>query len=388
MNRSQPINLINGKMYCQWPIFISECYESQYFIVTYYVNLVTATIFTLLAGGILIMRLIAHRELNLLSNGIIAPLEGFLGFSMLGGIARIVCSVTFIIDVLPTYYIYREMISDAQWITAQLSVITYLAGVFRTLPRMAFFQPSYSDNQPSTANLTLCVPTLYLIRILYWTISITLIIIASGSAILAGYFRMNDNRFLLNVFTSTRLIAYGISCIILVIGYGIYGRLLINLTMQSFDLVQGQGGIVEECQETHVTEIIRDEDGREERNIHKIYVLTRGGERSEIDLRNLRFKYHIRKMKIFNHSALMTFAFWSLSSFILAFWHDQIWSTLLLSKIQAFIANISTNLIILTVLIVILLSELVHHKGQNSLDVTKVTNSNQLSTFTHSIEEA
>ncbi|CAG8483296.1 13011_t:CDS:2 [Rhizophagus irregularis] len=350
MNRSQPINLINGKMYCQWAIFISECYESQYFIVTYYVNLVTATIFTLLAGGILIMRLIAHRELNLLSNGIIAPLEGFLGFSMLGGIARIVCSVTFIIDVLPTYYIYREMISDAQWITAQLSVITYLAGVFRTLPRMAFFQPSYSDNQPSTTNLTLCVPTLYLIRILYWTISITLIIIASGSAILAGYFRMKDNRFLLNVFTSTRLITYGISCIILVIGYGIYGRLLINLTMQSFDLVQGQGGIVEECQETHVTEIIRDEDGREERNIHKIYVLTRGGERT--------------------------------------FWHDQIWSTLLLSKIQAFIANISTNLIILTVLIVILLSELVHHKGQNSLDVTKVTNSNQLSTFTHSIEEA
>jgi hypothetical protein len=34
------------------------------------------------------MRLIAHRELNLLSNGIIAPLEGFLGFSILGGIGK------------------------------------------------------------------------------------------------------------------------------------------------------------------------------------------------------------------------------------------------------------------------------------------------------------
>jgi hypothetical protein len=279
------------------------------------------------------------------------------------------------------------MISDAQWITAQLSVLTYLAGVFRTLPRMAFFQPSYSDN-PSTTNMTICVPTLYLIKMLYWAISITLIIIASGSAILAGYFRMKENRYLLNVFTSTRLVAYGISSIILLIGYGIYGRLLINLTMQSFELVQGQGGIVEECQETHVTELIRDEDGREERNIHKIYVLTKEGERSEIDTRNLRFKYHMRKMKIFNHSALMTFAFWSLTSFILAFWHDQIWSTILLSKIQAFIANISTNLIILTVLIVISLSELVHHKGQNSLDVTRVANSNQLSTFTHSIEIA
>ncbi|CAB4433853.1 unnamed protein product [Rhizophagus irregularis] len=346
MNRSQPINLINGKMYCQWPIFISECYESQYFIITYYVNLVTATIFTLLAGGILIMRLIAHRELNLLSNGIIAPLEGFLGFSMLGGIARIVCSVTLIIDVLPTNYIYREMISDAQWITAQLSAITYLAGVFRTLPHMPFFQPSCSDHQSSTTNMIICVPKSYLIRILYWTISITLIIITSGSAMLAGYFRMKDNRFLLNVFTSIRLIAYGISCAILVIGYSIYGRLFINLTMQSFDLVQGQGEMIEEFQETH---IIRDEDEREER-------------------RNLRFKYHIRKMKMFNNSALMTFTFWSLTSFILAFWHDLIWSTLFLSKIQAFIANISTNLIILTVLIVILLSEFVHHKG---LDETR-----------------
>ncbi|RIA83799.1 hypothetical protein C1645_833246 [Glomus cerebriforme] len=384
MNRSQPINLINDKMYCQWVIFITECHDSQYFVITYYVNLITASIFLLLASGILIMRLLTHREINLLSNGIIAPLEGFLGFTMLCGIARIVCSATFIVDTLPTHYIYREMISDAQWITIQLSVITYLAGVFRTLPRMAFFQPSSSDNSISTTKTTICVPTLYLIRILYWLISIVLIIIASGSALLAGYFRMKENKFLLNVFTSTRLVAYGISCIILLIGYGIYGRLLIHFTIQSFELVQGQGGIVEECQETHVSEIFRDENGIEERNIHKIFVLSRDGKKNEVDLRNLRFKYHLRKMQTFNYSALMAFMFWSFTSFVLAFWHDQIWSTMILSKIQAFIANISTNLMILTVLIVILLSELVHHKGQNSLDVTKVTSSNQLSTFTHS----
>src|SRR5947207_1407647 len=185
------------------------------------------------------MRLISHREVNLLSNGIIVPLEGFLGFSILCGIgkfiifrlfinlimrfnfffyvfllifiARIVCSVTFIVDVLPTHYVYREMISDAQWITSQLSVITYLAGVFRTLPRMAFFQPSYSDNNlsPLTTNTTISVPTIHLIKILYWIISIALIIIASGSAILSGYFRMKGNKFLLDVFTTTRLVAYG-----------------------------------------------------------------------------------------------------------------------------------------------------------------------------------
>jgi hypothetical protein len=31
-----------------------------------------------------------------------------------------------------------------------------------------------------------------------------------------------------------------------VIGYSIYGRLFINLTIQSFEFVQGQGGIIEE----------------------------------------------------------------------------------------------------------------------------------------------
>ena len=77
----------------------------------------------------------------------------------------------------------------------------------------------------------------------------------------------------------------------------------------------------------------------------------------------------------------MTFAFWSFTSFVLAFWHDQIWSNIILSKIQAFIANVGTNILILIVLAVILLSELVN-KSQNSSDVTtKVTHS---SAFTHS----
>ncbi|CAI2182368.1 15447_t:CDS:2, partial [Funneliformis geosporum] len=360
-----------------WPIYITECYESQYFIITYYVNLITAVIFTLLAGGILIRRLLTHQEKSLLSNGIIAPLEGFLGFSMLCGLARVVCSITFIIDVLPTNYIYREMISDAQWITSQLAVYTYLAGVFRTLPRMAFFQPSEN-------NTTICVPTISLIKSLFWSMTFTLIIVAHGSSILSGYFRMKENKFLLDVFISTRLVAYGISSILLVIGYGIYGRLLINLTIQSFDLVQGQGGIAEACQETHITELFRDENGIEGSNIHKMYILSREGEKGEVETRNNRFKYHIRKMKIFNYSAIMTFAFWSFTSFFLAFWHDTIWSTIVLSKIQAFIANINTNLIFLVVLIGILQSELVHQKDQDSPDVTKAAVSNVTSTIVHS----
>ncbi|CAG8543744.1 9633_t:CDS:2 [Funneliformis mosseae] len=298
-------------------------------------------------------------------------------FSMLCGIARVVCSITFITDVLPTNYIYREMISDAQWITAQLAVYTYLAGVFRTLPRMAFFQPSEN-------NTSICVPTMSLIKSLFWTMSLTLIIVAHGSSILSGYFRMKENKFLLDVFTTTRLVTYGISCILLVIGYGIYGRLLIDLTIQSFDLVQGQGGIAEACQETHITDVFRNEDGMEGRNIHRIYILSQEGEKGEVETRNDRFKYHIRKMKIFNYSAIMTFVFWSLTSFVLAFWHDTIWSTIVLSKIQAFLANINTNLIFLVVLIGILQSELIHHKCQNSLDVTKAVVSSESSAFDYS----
>ncbi len=263
------------------------------------------------------------------------------------------------------------------------SVVTYLAGVFRTLPRMTFFQPSSENHSTSSTTRTaICVPTLVLIKGFYWTLSITLTIVAYGSSILVGYFRMKENRFLLDVFTSTRLVAYGISSIILVIGYGIYGRLLVNLTIQSFELVQGQGGISEAYQETHVTEVLRDENGREERSIHRIFILSREGRKSETELRNIRFKYHIRKMQIFNYTAVMTFAFWSLTTFILAFWHDTIWSTMILSQIQAFISNISTNVIFLVILIGILMSELVH-KDQNSLDVTKAE-SNQLSTFTNS----
>ncbi|CAB5384538.1 unnamed protein product [Rhizophagus irregularis] len=51
------------------------------------------------------------------------------------------------------------------------------------------------------------------------------------------------------------------------IGYSIYGRLFINLTIQSFELVQGQGEIIEEFQEAH---IIRGENEREERKLNNI----------------------------------------------------------------------------------------------------------------------
>ena len=69
---------------------------------------------------------------------------------------------------------------------------------------------------------------------------------------------------------------------ILVIGYG---RLLIYFTKRSFELTQGQGGIAEECREADVTEVIVDEmEGKEGRNVRKIYVLSQSGEKSEIEL--------------------------------------------------------------------------------------------------------
>jgi hypothetical protein len=58
-------------------------------------------------------------------------------------------------------------ISDVQWLTAQLSVITYLADDFRTLPSLAFYQPSseIQDNLFTTAKAAICIPTKHLIRI-------------------------------------------------------------------------------------------------------------------------------------------------------------------------------------------------------------------------------
>ncbi|CAG8771966.1 17246_t:CDS:2, partial [Cetraspora pellucida] len=173
---------------------------------------------------ILLSNRLNKRKAELLVQGLLSPLEGFLLFTFIGGIY-----------LEPRNYILRQSIEDWQWINVQLSIATYLAGVFRTIPRITLIQPTTDSDQLQSS---LWIPSLGLIKYCYWSFLVFLIVICQGSSILSGYFRMRSDKHLSDIFITVRLLTYSFGCTSMLLGYGIYGRTLIKLTKRSFELIE------------------------------------------------------------------------------------------------------------------------------------------------------
>ncbi|RHZ88494.1 hypothetical protein Glove_22g190 [Diversispora epigaea] len=369
---NETINTINGIAYCQWPIFIHNCIDSDYFVIMYYGNLITSIFLFLFSVIVLIRRL--RRNNGLFTDGVVAPLEGFVGFTFMCSIMRIVCSVIYIYDFIPSNYAIRGLIEDAQWVCSVLACITYLAGVFIALPKMAFFQPSSSTQRIKK----LYIPSSLLIKRFYWSFVVIQYISVQASSFFSGLFRMNKNSFLTHLFYMIRSFSYGFGCLILVFGFGIYGRLLINLTKQSFELIQGQGGIVEAFGgESSIKDFVVDEKKGITRVItRKFRILNNQENKSAIELRKRRFRWRIRKMQLFNFFITFSFFYWAIQSFIIGIWYDWVFSTTSVSKNQAFSGCIVTSFIGILMVLGILLSDMTLKEDTNSATELTLSNSN------------
>ncbi|CAG8469314.1 9681_t:CDS:2 [Diversispora eburnea] len=313
------LTTINGISYCQWPIFIYNCVDSDYFVAMYYGNLITSIILFLLSG------------------------------------------------IIPSNFAIRELIEDAQWVSSVLACTTYLAGVFVALPKMAFYQPSSTQ-----ITKKLYLPSSLLIKRFYWSFVIIQYTSVQASSFLTGLFRMNNNFYLTRLFYMIRSFCYGSGSFVLVLGFGIYGRLLINLTKQSFELIQGQGGIVEAFGvESNIKDLVVDEKKGITRVItRKFRILNNQENKSVIELRKRRFRWRIWKVS--------SFFYWSIQSFIIGIWYDWVFSTLSVSKNHAFTGCVITTTTAIIMMLGILLSEL-FKEDTNSTTELMLSNSNNLS---------
>ncbi|RIB13698.1 hypothetical protein C2G38_1709494 [Gigaspora rosea] len=109
-------------------LIIYNCQHSSFFVAVYYSNLI-ASVITTLFSGILLLHRLNKRKIPLFVEGLLSPLEGFLLFTFICGISRMLCSIIFLSNIEPRNYILRQTIEDWTWINIQLSVATYLAGV-------------------------------------------------------------------------------------------------------------------------------------------------------------------------------------------------------------------------------------------------------------------
>ncbi|RIB13697.1 hypothetical protein C2G38_2097725, partial [Gigaspora rosea] len=62
-------------------------------------------------------------------------------------------------------------------------------------------------------------------------------------------------------------------------------------------------------------------------------------------------------MQMFNQAACSSFLFWSIATFFIAFWHDLVWSTFVLSGIQILMAHPVNLMSYIVGLIVIVMSD-------------------------------
>ncbi|CAG8439248.1 14366_t:CDS:2 [Acaulospora morrowiae] len=346
--------------YISWSLFVYNCVDSDYFVHVYYGNIITSALVASFSGALLIYRLRVYRDVKLFSDGLIAPLEGFLGFTLASAIMRIVCSIILLTDVFPSNYVFRAMLEDSQWLTSELSIATHLAGIFHAIPRVSFFQPT-----STTSNLW--IPSSRFIRIFYWFLLIFQVVFAQGSSLLYGFFHTR-NKTLFNLFIAIRLLSYSITSLILALGYGIYGRLLVKLAKKSFELVRGKGGMIEEFGDTSMDSVSSDKDGRERLTKKRVYVLNREKSGYDIRLKNDMFKWYLRKMQIFNISATSTLTFWAIMASVVAFRQEEVWETLPMSKFHIFMGDIFTQCVYMVVLIGVLLSERRPNKDPSSFD--------------------
>ncbi len=147
--------------------------------------------------------------------------------------------IILIYNLFPGQWIVREVSSDFSWFLGLASVVTYLAGVLRTIPRMYFYRqnPHYKH--------ALHLPNLRGIAGVYVSYILVLGTIRITCAVLTGYFHQypnNDSDKIIKIIKAIYYCTCSISAIIVAIGFLVYGNKLVGIASEGLHLLEGVSG--------------------------------------------------------------------------------------------------------------------------------------------------
>jgi hypothetical protein len=235
-------------------------------------------------------RIIARKG-HIWEKGCFVPLEGYLlGVSMFS-MSRIFTNIIQQMNWFSDNPILREMIYDFSWFSGDFTIATYLAGIFRTLPRMNFYKFS-NENSP-----TILLLKGSQITNIFWSFFFIHIIYSQMFAILTGVARLHipphsPSRFLCLSF-GFHWAGYGLVHLSFALTAIYYGKRLVEFTKNSFTLA----GVNDDFNNTSINSIISSsESSFIESN------QSRDGNKSIRVLNNIRINQNIRKV-IKNYSS-------------------------------------------------------------------------------------
>jgi hypothetical protein len=125
------------------------------------------------------------------------------------------------------------------WYLGLVSVVTYLAGVLRTIPRMHFYRqnPHYKH--------ALHLPNLCSIVGLYLSYILVLVSIGIACSVFTGYFQQYptvDSYKMIKIILAIHFSTCSIGCLLVAIGFIVYGNKLVKIAKEALKLLESVGG--------------------------------------------------------------------------------------------------------------------------------------------------
>ncbi|GBC01444.1 hypothetical protein RclHR1_00420006 [Rhizophagus clarus] len=328
---------------CEWGYSITNCNYDLTLQAFYICSDVLFIILTIGATSLLIFRIIARKG-HIWEKGCFVPLEGYLLGLSVFSMARTFTNIVQQMNWFSDYPIMREMIYDLSWFTGDFTIATYLAGIFRMLPRMTFYKFS-NENSP-----TILLLKGSQITNIFWTFFFIHIIYSQTLAILTGVARHNlpphtSSKFLCLTF-GFHWAGYGLVQLSFALAAVYYGKKLVEFTKNSFILAgvnDDDTGINSIMSSSESSSIGLNQNGDTNKNIK---VLT-----------NMKINQNIRKMRILNFSCIYVFLWHSISLITVSILHYILFNQPIASRSFFFLTNISIPLCFFIALIGILQAE-------------------------------
>lgn len=166
-------------------------------------------------------------------------------------LARVFSCVILIYNLFPGQWIVREVVLDFSWFLGLVSVVTYLAGVLRTIPRMYFYRqnPHYKH--------ALHLPNLRGIAGVYISYVLVLGAIRVTCAVFSGYFRQyptKNSKEMISIIMTIYYCTCSISAIIVAIGFLVYGNKLVGIASEGLHLLEGVSGYPSRSSRSRITQ--------------------------------------------------------------------------------------------------------------------------------------
>jgi hypothetical protein len=151
----------------------------------------------------------------------------------------VISCIVLIYNLFPGQWIVHEVVLDVSWFLGLVSVVTYLAGVLRTIPRMHFYRqnPHYQHS--------LHLPNLRGIASVYASYIIVLGTISITSAVLTGYFHqypVKNSAQIIKIIMAVHYSTCSIGCFLLAVGFLVYGNQLVGIAKEGLHLLEGVSG--------------------------------------------------------------------------------------------------------------------------------------------------